>query len=249
MLLLALDGRAATAGDDGDQPSATPYRPTVSNPADLPVPGWLEFEAGASSDHQADASHVDTLPWLLKYAFDENSGILVGGNAFERVRGAGQRDSGFGDTFIEYKRRLPVQEGIAFGVEAGVELPTAPAAIGIGKPAWIVNGIFSSDFGAAHVDLNLGGTYFSDHVAQASAWQSTWAVALSHPITAALGAALEMSGNAQRGAGHSHQGLAALNYNASRRIVFDVGVAYGLDRAAHDRSLFCGGTFLLGRIR
>lgn len=247
--LLVATGATAAADSGSDEPAATPYRPTVSNPADLPVPGWLEFEAGVLSDHQADSTRTDTLPWLLKYAFDENSGVLVGGNAFDRVRAPGQRDSGVGDTFVEYKRRLPVSEGVAFGIEAGVELPTAPGAIGVGKPAWIANGIFSSDLGAAHVDVNVGATYFSEHAAQASAWQRAWAVALSHPLSAAFGAALELSGNAQRGAGHSHEALAALNYNATRRIVFDFGIAYGLDRAAHDRSLFCGGTFLLGKIR
>lgn len=246
--LLVAAGAAMAAESDGDEPAATPYRPTVSNPADLPVPGWLEFEAGVLSDHQTGSTRTDTLPWLLKYAFDENSGVLVGGNALDRVRAPGQRDSGVGDTFVEYKRRLPVSDGVAFGIEAGVELPTAPSAIGIGKPAWIANGIFSSDLGAAHVDVNVGATYFSEHAVQASAWQRAWAVALSHPLGEAFGAALELSGTAQRGAGHSHQALAALNYNATRRVVFDVGVAYGLDRAAHDRSLFCGGTFLLGKL-
>ena len=29
-----------------EQPTATPYRPTVSNPADLSEPGFFELEAG-----------------------------------------------------------------------------------------------------------------------------------------------------------------------------------------------------------
>jgi hypothetical protein len=40
-----------------DEPcSATPYRPTVSNPAALPVAGWLEVEAGFDRLH---GSHLN----------------------------------------------------------------------------------------------------------------------------------------------------------------------------------------------
>lgn len=245
----------ARASDDvaagaNDEPSVTPYRPTVSNPADLSALGWLEFEAGALSVDAADSTHVDTLPWLLKYAFSENSGVLVGGNAYDRVRAASARISGFGDTFVEWKQRLPVREGIAFGIEAGVELPTAPSSVGIGKPAYIVNAIYSSDFGAMHLDVNMGGTRYTSYPVHASSWQNMWAAAVSHPLAGEdFGIAFELSGAAQRGADHSHQALAAINYNASRRVVLDFGAAYGLDRAAHDRSLFCGGTFLLGKLR
>lgn len=242
-----MSARADDAPND-DQPGVTPYRPTVSNPADLSAPGWLELEAGALSVHAADATRTDTLPWLLKYAFNENSGLLLGGNAFDRLRGAGQRDSGFGDTFLEWKQRLPVSDGVAFGFEAGIELPTAPSSLGIGKPAYVVNGIFSRDFGDTHLDLNAGGTRFTDHPQRASPWQSAWAAALSHPLLGEFGIAFELSGTAQGGADHSHQMLTAINYNASRRVVLDFGVAYGLDHAAHDRSLFCGGTFLLGKV-
>ena len=111
------------------------------------------------------------------------------------------------------------------------------------------NGIFSTDLGDAHLDLNLGGTRFTQYPTRASPWQSAWAAALSHPLNEAFGAAIELSGTAQRAVDHSHQLLGAISYNASRRIVFDMGVAYGLDRAAHDRSLFCGGVFLLGKLR
>ena len=242
------DDNAADEIAADDQPAVTPYRPTVSNPADLSAPGWLEFEFGALSDHGSDSTRTDTLPWLLKYAFTENSGLLFGGNAYERVRVAGESQSGFGDTFLEWKQRLPVSEGVAFGVEAGVGVPSAPSAFGIGKPDYIVNGIFSSDIGAAHLDLNVGGVRYMNHPAQVSAWQSAWAAALSHPLGEAFGVAVELSGAAQHGAEHAHQALAAINYNASRRIVFDFGAAYGLDHAAHDHSVFCGGTFLLGKL-
>ena len=33
-----------------DQPSVTPYRPSVSTPAILSAPGWIELEAGIQRD-------------------------------------------------------------------------------------------------------------------------------------------------------------------------------------------------------
>lgn len=238
----------AARADDTDEPTVTPYRPTVSNPADLPLPGWFELEAGGLRVHGADGIRTDTLPWVLKFAFNEDSGLLFGGNVYDRVTATdGSRTSGIGDTLLEWKQRFSWREGMAFGIEAGVNMPTAPHHLGIDKPAWLFNGIFSVDLGANHLDLNLGGTRYTLKQPGASLWQSAWAAALSHPLGETFGVAVELSGTAQRGAGATHQLLAAINYNLSRRVVLDFGAACNLDHAAHDRSLFAGGTFLLGK--
>jgi len=42
--MLITSSLAAQAEDS--TPTATPYRPTVSNPATLSEPGWLEMELG-----------------------------------------------------------------------------------------------------------------------------------------------------------------------------------------------------------
>ncbi|TLY52035.1 MAG: transporter [Gammaproteobacteria bacterium] len=249
LVALYLASHAIVAqGEGADAPTVTPYRPTVSNPADLPVPGWFEFETGGLHVHGADGMRTDTLPWLLKYAFNADSGLLLGGNAYDRLSATdGSHASGFGDTLLEWKQRFALREGVAFGIEAGVDMPTAARKLGVGKPAWLINGIFSTDLGASHLDLNLGGTRYTLKQPRASLWQGAWAAALSHPLGETFGVAIELSGTAQRGAGATHQVLGAINYNLSRRVVFDFGAARNLDRAAHDRSLFAGGTFLLGK--
>jgi hypothetical protein len=247
-LCLIVCAHSARAQDD--EPTVTPYRPTVSNPADLSAPGWLELEAGASWLRDADATRTVSAPYLLKYAFDEDHGVLLGGTAWlDQMPRDGSSASGFGDTFIEWKQRFALREGMAFGIEAGVEVPTARANLGNGKPAYLINGIFSTDLGATHLDVNAGGTRFTRTQAPGAAWQNAWAVALSHPLGAQFGVAAEISGTAQRAVEHSHQALTALNYNLSRRCVLDAGVAYGLDRADHTRNVFFGGTFLIGKLR
>ena len=175
----------------------TPYRPTVSNPASLPVPGWVEGEFGGQHIAGDDGSRNDSVPWLLKYAFDENHGVLIGGNAYVHDAPVGMPShAGFGDMLLEWKQRFPISDKTAFGVEAGAILPTAADDLGIGKPAWTVNAIYSSDFGALHLDVNAGGTRYTTRSAGLARWQSAWAAAGSWSLTDVFGAALELSGNA-----------------------------------------------------
>jgi hypothetical protein len=238
-----------TAGPSPDQPSVTPYRPTVSNPADLSAPGWLEAELGGLRSYNEDHSRSDNVPWLLKYAFDENYGLLLGGGGYvsAQVPGAPSQAS-FGDTYLEWKQRFPVSDSAAFGLEAGIVAPTAAHNLGAGKPQWLVNGIFSTDVGALHLDVNLAETHGGEMPVQVSQWQTGWAAAISRPLGGNWGGAFELSGVYQQGTATQSQALVALSYNWSRQLVFDCGAAYGLTHAAHDRSLFAGATFLIGRL-
>lgn len=248
-LLLASSGAFADA-DDSAEPSVTPYRPTVSNPADLPAPGWLEGEFGGLRTNREDHTGSDSVPWLLKYAFDENHGLLLGGNAYlgSRTPG-GPSHGGAGDTFVEWKQRFPVADKAAFGVEAGVVAPTAARDLGVGKPQWMANGIFSTDLGSTHLDLNLGAAHGGEQATHVSRWQMTWAAAVSAPLAHDWGAAFELSGMHQSGVATQSQALLALNYNVSNRLSLDAGLAHGLAHEAHDRSVFAGATLLIGKVR
>ena len=66
-LALALAMGAAQA-QTGELPSATPYRPSVSTPAALSAPGWLEIEAGGLRAGGGGARR-DSLPFTFKLAF------------------------------------------------------------------------------------------------------------------------------------------------------------------------------------
>jgi len=233
-----------------EEPAVTPYRPTVSNPADLSAPGWLEAELGGQRSYNEDRSRNDSVPWVLKYAFDENHGLLLGGGGYVSAQAPGApSQASFGDTYLEWKQRFPVSDSAAFGIEAGVVAPTATHNLGAGKAQWLVNGIFSTDLGALHLDANLGETRGGDTPAQVSSWQTGWAAAISRPLAGNWGAAFELSGIYQQGAATQSQALFALSYNWSRQLVLDCGAAYGLTHAAHDRSLFAGATFMIGRLR
>ena len=250
-LCCVLAATAQSARADGEsEPTVTPYRPTVSNPADLPQPGWIEGEFGGAHTFGDDGSRNDSVPWLVKYAFDENRGVLIGGNAFVNEAPIGApASSGFGDLVLEWKQRFPIVENAAFGIEAGAIMPTAAHDLGVGKPALVGNGIFSTNLGPLHLDLNAGGTRYSTHTSGVSRWQSAWATAGSWSLAHDFGAALELSGTQQRGTPTQSQVLGAITYNSSAHLVLDAGLAYGLTYAAHDTSIFAGATLLLGKLK
>jgi hypothetical protein len=243
-------GTTVVRADDTDEPTVTPYRPGVANPASLTVPGWIEGEFGGQHIAGDDGSRNDSMPWLLKYAFDQDHGVLIGGDAYVHDAPVGMpAHTGFGDTLLEWKQRFPVSEKAAFGIEAGALMPTAATDLGVGKPAWIVNAIYSRQVGALQLDLNVGGTRYTKKSAGLAQWQSAWAAAGSWSLTDVVGAALELSGTHQRGAASASQILGAINYNRSTHLVLDAGLAYGLTHAAHDLSIFAGATVYLGRLR
>ena len=205
--MLALWGAGCARADD--TPAATPYRPTIANPAALSAPGWLEVEAGFQGDRGRDLSG-DSVPYLLKYAFTNDWGLLLGGNAYIRnVDLGGQASDGFGDTELLVKHRIPVLDGTAFGFETGARFPTARAGLGSGKTDYLFTGVLSSDFGlgdnAPQLDLNLGATRIGAHESGAGRVELNWAASVSDDLAPRWNAALELSGADRRGVADTRQ--------------------------------------------
>lgn len=223
--------------------SATPYRPTVSNPAALPVPHYWEIEAGLA-DQRLDTLRRTALPVLAKYAFNKNLGVLVGADAWIRERNGTDILRGYGDTSLTIKSRLPVAHG-AFGLETGAYFPTARPGLGSSRVIYAVNGIYSFDWHDYTVDLNAG-VVRQPPTSDAGRNQQTWAAAFSFPVSARNSVAVELSGGHQRGADTTEQALIAVAYAWTPRIVFDGGASRGLNSATGN-TVFAGVTLLLAK--
>ena len=231
-----------------DAPAATPYRPTVSNPAELSAPGWLEVEAGLARTKGGDSAWQNDTPWLLKLAFTEDFGVLLGGDARVRQTDAsGAVLSGFGDTSLTFKNHWAVDESSAFGVEWGAKFPTAATNIGSGKQDYGVNGIYSRDIGSVRIDANIGATRLGLHEVGLAQWQYSWAVAISRPLNDDWSIELETSGASRHGGPPSTQLLLATSYSVTKRLVLDCGVVSGTSEAAPKWSAFMGATYLAAR--
>jgi hypothetical protein len=243
---------ALCAGAWADEaPGVTPYRPSVSTPAALSAPGWLEIEAGVQhSRAKDDPLRRDSLPYTLKLAFTPDWGVRVGGDAWVRETATnGSRLSGSGDTWLVLKRRFAVDDASAFGAELGTKFPTARDGLGSGEHDWGVNGIYSADFaGSWHTDINLNATRLGGTPAGVSRWQQGWAASLSRSVSDQWGVTGELSGTRQRGTDSTSQVLVAASYALSRRVALDAGASKGLNRASGDWSVFTGVTFLAWQI-
>ena len=236
-LLLAVVGTTAQADDDFAP--ITPYRPSVSSPAQLPAPGQLEFELGGL--HQtADGSRRDSLPYLFKLAYDKNWGLLIGGEALVRLHDDSGRASGLGDTTLTLKRAWNVEEGTAFGLELGVKLPTAKDTIGNGKTDFSLNAIYSHDFGPVHMDANLNGLRLGISDPGTSRNQYGASAAFSTPIAEHWGLTGELSGTQRSGVEHGRQLLAAVTYSPTPLLTFDLGAARAIAPHPATTSLFAG---------
>jgi len=245
--LIAATSASAASADD-ESPAATPYRPSVSTPAALSAPGWLEIEAGATHARAADPARRDSIPYTLKLAFSDDWGVRIGGDAWVRQRdAAGAHSSGGGDTAVVLKRRFAVSDSSAFGLEAGVNLPTARSGLGSDKADWSLNGIYSADSGPWHTDLNLVATRVGAIDPGTGRGQLLWAASLSRALDDRWGLVGEFSGTRQRGVEGSAQFLAAASYNVSKSLALDAGLARSL-RSGREWSAFAGLTMLVARL-
>jgi hypothetical protein len=235
-MLLAGAFTAAHADDAG----VTPYRPSVSTPAQLPTPGQLEFEAGFLSAY-SDGQHRGSTPVLFKLAFSEQWGVTVGGEAFVSAPDQdGQRVRGFGDTVVTLKRAFVLDAATAFGLELTAKLPTAKDAIGSGKADTTLNTILSRDMGAVHMDANLNFTRLGAYDLGLGRTVTGLASSFSTPVSEQWGATAELSGTRQAGAPSTAQLLLALSYSPSKRMTIDFGLAHGLNGNSTNLSLFSG---------
>ncbi len=260
VLIAALASVAGPAfGADADDQTVVPYRPTVSTPARLSQPGWIEGEFGGQQAFDrsgADgASQRSSLPYTIKYAFDDAWGVRIGGEGLVRTRADDDAHRvGVGDTGIVVKRRFEIgadrDPDTGFGLEAGLLVPTARSALhaGTGKPDWSLNGIFSLQVADLHIDTNVVETRAGADDDGTSRWQTLGAFAASYGLTKTWGVVGEVSGTYRRGVPSTAQFLNGLTYAVSNTCVVDFGAIRGLNRGTPRWQAFAGMTVLLARM-
>jgi hypothetical protein len=234
-------------GDPPEAPSVTPYRPTVSTPAELSAPGYIEFELGVLKEPAP--LRRDSLPYAAKFAFDEDWGVRVGGDGWVRnPDAAGGYRTGPGDTSVVFKHRRELTDVSAFGVELGWSAPTGRSGVGAGNAAYSLNAIYSHDIGVSHIDINLNATRSDGAAPGTGSVTIGWAAALSRALDDRWEVSAELSGTNQRGPGAASQALFALAYTVSRSLVLDAGFAGSLHAGSAGPSVFCGFTMLGPRL-
>jgi hypothetical protein len=236
---------------EDNEPAATPYRPSVSSPAAMSEPGWLDVELGGQRSKGGGDKLRDSLPVAAKLAFSKDWGIVLNSElAVRRTDFNGNVFTGVGDVSALIKHHIATDnEDTAWGVAAGVKLPSAKASIGSGKTDLIVNGIFSKDFAANnHLDANLGLTRLGAYGPGEGRFQYGWAAALTHSLSEQWSVFAEPSGTNRSSVASTAQLMVGAGYSYTKRAVFDFALARGLTSATPDWQLQAGVTVLLGRL-
>jgi hypothetical protein len=244
-------GSASAATADDETPSATPYRPSVSTPAALSAPGWIEVEAGLEHEHDGAVARRDSVPATVKLAFTPDWGVRIGADAWVHARDDQTSASGLGDTSVVAKRRFAIDDSSAFGLEAGATLPTARHGLGSGsgKTDWELTAIHSADFASVwHSDVNVAATRLGSHDGGTARTQWLFAAALSRALDERWNVVGELSATHQGGVADTRQLLVAASYNVSRRLVVDAGAARSVRTGAPVWSAFTGFTWLAARM-
>ena len=174
--------------------------------------------------------------------------MLVGGDAYLRLQDAdGNRLSGVGDTVVALKLRHELSEAMALGLEAGVRFPTAKTGLGAGERDYLVNGIFSAEWGGLDFDVNLAYTRLGSVGAGEDRGEAGWAAAVAGKLGGPWGWAGELSGTGRRGTRGGTQALVAVSYQPTRSLVFDLGLTQDLNRQTDETTAFAGFAMLFDR--
>lgn len=228
----------------------TPYRPTVTNPATLSAPGWVELETGVAAQNGKDGSHQNNLVYLAKFAITPDFGMLLGGDAYlSQTAANAARISGVGDTTFLLKHRFVMSEDAALGCEYGFKVTTASTGLGSGKTDLVLNGIYSRDIRGHALDINMNATRLGAATLNESAYQYGWSGTVFRPLDDKWGVMAELSGTMRKGVTPQNQWLVAASYELSRRVVLDAGLSAGISSASHRVALFAGMAMLLGQVR
>lgn len=225
--------------------TVTPYRPTVSNPAELSVLQHLEVEFGVQSNQPGMEVERNSLPFLLKYPFADQWGLLVGGEAWIKSRSPDETISGFGNTSVLLKHYYPISSTLAVGFEAGAVLPSARQSLGQGRTDYLGNLIVSQDISDLRIDVNAGVTRKGFKEEDLDRYRYNWAIAVSHPIDERWSIAGEFSGILAKQQKPTSQFLAALNYLMTPELMLDFGGTVGMTTLTDDYGVFAGFALLI----
>jgi hypothetical protein len=235
-------GADSAPSNEVNSASITPYRPSVSSPAQLPAVGQLEMEVGGLRQ-RSNGARRDSLPVQLKLAFSPEWGVLLGGEAHVAIHDGATSERGAGDTTVVLKRAWAIDDATGLGLELGVKIATAKDSIGSGKTDTALNAIYSKDLGPVHMDANLNFTRLGGVDVDTGRIQTGLSASFSTPLNAQWGVTGEVSGTRRSGADSSAQILGALSYSPSKRLTFDFGAARAAKPSPGSTSVFMGVVF------
>ena len=247
---LAQDAQPASAseGQITEAPAANPGRPTVSTPATLTPVGYLQFETGyLGAWHFFALSTQSSFNEVVKFSVAPRVQLLVNYQPFAHSNFGAFSSNDKGGVSLGIQGVLHPGQGakptIALSYFHSVYGGTAPD-LDIGSATNSVLILASADVKGFHYDANGFFNEVGDtNVHRAQFGQS---LSVSHGIGGKFGVAGEIWHFTQPfWKGNAVGNLWAVNYNASKTLVFDGGFDHGLTSTSTHWEAFVGFTYLL----
>lgn len=236
-----------TAAEDG--PTANPGRPTVSTPATLTPPGYLQFESGLlAAWHSPEFASQESFNEVIKFAVSRRVQFLAASEPF--VHSNTQPTNGDGGVSLGVQGVLWPGEGARPTVSTSyfheVQNGGTPD-LDMGSATNSAILLFSADVKGFHYDTNY---LFNevDNEAGVRRAQFGQTLSVSHGVGKRFGVSGELWDFTQPFLrSYAFGNLWALNYNARKNLVFDAAFDRGLSSTSTRWEILAGFTYLLPR--
>ena len=239
---------AATQTEEED--FIKPSRPSIANPAEIHKAGVLQIEYGYDANFRAAEFRTEqTATLALRYAagsrllLEADLDTIKSETDETGVRMTGVGDTRFGLQLVALK---DTEQHPALAFAYYVKLPSASEnkGLGTGRVDHKFLLLLSKKFGA--VDMDLNGAYLVVGREHESGWVTGGQGALSFSGEFENGFGLQGELSVQTKDDVQPKGLfalGALTYKVNRRLIFDAGLRFGLNRDAPRVGVFTGLTF------
>ncbi len=248
-------GNAQCPGTPKDGIVANPNRPTVADPADITQYGVLEVEYGFDHVMGLQQERENNLVGLFKFAATCYFEIRWDTDTLLRQTVEGITQTGFGDNALGFEYRFHRQSKQIPSLSIGYSLrfPSASVAkgLGTGKYDHEIRFYASKDILGTHFDFNTAYIFLGRQSVGGTDQFTQMNLAFSHPVYKKLLFTGEFYGNMRfnNGAPASANGLWALTYAITPRLVVDAGIDHALNSAApFHRRYFVGVTYSIADI-
>ena len=254
-LLLCTVGVAQCPGQPASGITANPNRPTVANPADITQYGVLEVEYGYDHVMGLQNERENNLVGLFKFAATCNLEIRWDTDTLLRQTINGVTQTGFGDNALGFQYRFHHQSKLvpSLAIAYSLEFPSASAAkgLGTGKYDHQIRFLASKDILGTHFDFNVAYYFFGRPSGGGTDQNAQMNFTFSHTIYKKLQLQGEFYGNMffNNSTPAFADGLWALTYSVTPRLVIDSGIDHALSSGApFHRRYFVGVTYSIADI-
>ncbi|HWZ98300.1 MAG TPA: transporter [Candidatus Dormibacteraeota bacterium] len=234
---------------------ANPNRPTVANPADITQYGVLEVEYGYDHVMGLQQERENNLVGLFKFAATCNLEIRWDTDTLLRQTVGGVTQTGFGDNALGFQYRFLHQSKFvpSMAISYSLEFPSASVSkgLGTGKYDHQIRYLASKDVHGFHFDFNTAYFFFGRPSGGGTDQNVQMNLTFAHTVYKKLQITGEFYGNMffNNGAPPFADGLWALTYSVTPRLVIDSGIDHALNSAApFHRRYFVGVTYSIADI-